>query len=362
MNILVAVADYPNEEKVTLMYVHTRNLEYQKRGETIKVLNFKAINNYMYEGIEVISLDTFYKESIEYDILICHAPNIRNHYIFLRKNIKKFKKIVFFFHGHEVLDSNKVYSKPYDFIERRVLKNLITSYYDKIKLYLWKIYLPKIADKSYFIFVSNWMLSEFKRWVKLSEVDLKQNICITYNSVGRAFEENMYDYTGEKKYDFITIRNNLDGSKYAVDIVCKLAESYPSYNFLLIGRGEYFKYNLKPNNLEWKDEVMNHKQIIKMLNQSKCALMPTRTDSQGLMMCEMNAYGIPLITSDISVCHEIFDTFRNVLFISNENPEIDFSSKYDSLLEDYVFEKNDKYFLKNTIQKELEVFRSIVNG
>jgi glycosyltransferase involved in cell wall biosynthesis len=47
--------------------------------------------------------------------------------------------------------------------------------------------------------------------------------------------------------------------------------------------------------------------------------MPTRTDAQGLMMCEMAAFGIPVITSDIPVCHEVFDGFSNAYFISNDD-------------------------------------------
>ena len=63
---------------------------------------------------------------------------------------------------------------------------------------------------------------------------------------------------------------------------------------------------------------MNHDEIVEMLNLSRYALMPTRTDAQGLMMCEMAAFGIPVITSDIPVCHEVFDGFKNVFFISND--------------------------------------------
>ena len=40
--------------------------------------------------------------------------------------------------------------------------------------------------------------------------------------------------------------------------------------------------------------------------------MPTRTDAQGLMMCEMATYGMPVITTDIPVCHEVLDSFENV--------------------------------------------------
>ena len=75
---------------------------------------------------------------------------------------------------------------------------------------------------------------------------------------------------------------------------------------------EYFDIYEKAKNIEWLDKTCNHNEIIKLLNEAKCALMPTRTDAQGLMACEMATFGIPLITSDIPVCHEIFDEFKNV--------------------------------------------------
>ena len=89
----------------------------------------------------------------------------------------------------------------------------------------------------------------------------------------------------------------------------------------MIGKGKFFEYNEKAQNLQWIDKVLNHEEIIDILNNSKCALMPTRTDAQGLMMCEMASFGIPLITSDIPVCHEIFDEFSNVALLNNENIE-----------------------------------------
>ena len=116
MKLLVAVVDYPdNNGKVSLMYVHTRNVYYAKKGIDVTVLNFSTKKDYVFDGISVISLNTYESTVNSYDILLCHAANLRNHYRFLKKYEKKFKKIVFFYHGHEVLKINKVYSKPYYF-------------------------------------------------------------------------------------------------------------------------------------------------------------------------------------------------------------------------------------------------------
>lgn len=362
MKILIAVADYPSKEKIAMMYVHTRNLYYKKYGIDIEVLNFSAKISYEYEGIKVINLNDFKLNKERYDLLLCHAPNIRNHFFFLKKYNKFFKKIIFFFHGHEVLKINKVYSKPYFYIKSNKVKVLFQDIYDEIKLFIWRNYFPRIIEKSHFIFVSKWMLDEFKKWIKINEKLLKDKVSITYNGIGDVFKNQAYNVKKLKKYDFITIRNNLDGSKYCIDIVCELAKKNPEYRFLVIGKGNFFKYYQKPRNLEWKSIYCDHKKIIELLNSAKCALMPTRTDAQGLMACEMASFGIPLITSDISVCHEIFDEFKNVKFINNINPNDKFKKIFLELIEQDSKVKNPKYFSNNTIDNEIKIFNSILKG
>ncbi len=361
MKMLVLATAYPSPETpISLMYIHTRNVYYHKNGFDVSVLNFSANKSYEWDGIKVLSLKDYKKFNYQYDILLSHAPNIRNHYFFLKKYQEHFKHIVFFFHGHEVLCINKVYSKPYNYVKSNPIKNLIQNIYDKIKLNIWHRYFPKLAYKSTFIFVSRWMLNEFKKWVKLTERDLQEHIAITYNGIGQRFENLKYNTNCEKKYDFVTIRSYLDGSKYAVDIVCKLAEKHPQYNFLLVGRGKFFEYNNKPDNVCWKNEYCNHEQIIQYLNESRCALMPTRTDAQGVMACEMATFGIPLITSDIPVCHEIFDEFKNVYYIDNEKPNEVFESLFNKLKTEKEVADNRKYYSAETMKKEVELFQDIV--
>lgn len=121
--ILIAVADYPDDSgNKAEMYVHTRNKVYKEEGISFSVLNFRTERNYYYDGVEVICLDEYKKNKEKYDILISHAPNIRNHFRFLMKYRKYFRKLFFFFHGHEVLRTQKVYPKPYEYMEHSAIK------------------------------------------------------------------------------------------------------------------------------------------------------------------------------------------------------------------------------------------------
>ena len=355
--ILVAVAGYPdNMGNVALAFVHTRNIYYKQQGLDVTVLNFEAKNNYIIDGIPVITLKSYKTTNISYDILICHAANIRNHYKFIRKYGFRFDKYIFFFHGHEVLKINNEYPKPYKYNKRNYLKETLQNIYDEIKLMVWRKYYLRVIRKSTYIFVSQWMFNKFCHYTKILPEQIKSKSHIIYNGVGEEFVNNSYDNNCEKKYDFITIRNNIDGSKYCIDLICSLAENTPDGEFLLVGKGKFFNYNKKPNNLTWINKNLTHDEIVSTLNLGRYALMPTRTDAQGLMMCEMAAFGIPVITSDISVCHEVFDDCENAFFISNcsNNQNLNLYLKKKCAGKKYT-----RFYPEKTIQMEINLIKKL---
>ena len=143
MTILVLCSDYPSKESIALQFVHVRNIEYQKNGIDVTVLNFSADHDYIQDGIKVISFQSYIDENGAYDVLICHAPNIRNHYFFLKKFGNRFKNNIFFFHGHEIVKIGKTYPLNYDFFKNEALKRVIQSIYDVLKLKIWKRYFNK---------------------------------------------------------------------------------------------------------------------------------------------------------------------------------------------------------------------------
>lgn len=352
MKILVLVQGYPdNNGNVASMFVHNRNLMYIKNGYDVTVLNFATKNKYKKDGIEVLSETDYYSSDKKFDLLIIHASNVRNHYRFLRKNSDKFKKIIFFYHGHEVLKLNEAYPDPFPYIKRNKIKENLQNAYDNFKLKIWRNYLPKIKDKSSFVFVSNWIKDEFFKNTKLNRDEFEDSCYVINNCVGEVFERETFDDKCEKKYDFITIRSNLDGSKYCVDLVNELAKNTPDAKFLLVGKGEYFNHYKKSENIEWINNTLSHNDMINYLQNSKFALMPTREDTQGLMTCEMAAFGMPVITSDIKVCREIFDGFNNAYLIDNDN--IDTLDKFKDY--DYHTVKDTRYYKEKTMKKELDL-------
>lgn len=362
MKILELVAGYPdlNGGKAS-SFVHTRNIYYLKKGIQPVVLNFRATEDYEIDGVPVIRLMTYQEkyQSEKFAILASHASNLREHYRFLKKNEKNFPHIVFFFHGHEVLRINECYPKPYSYMKGKSLQRLlIQDIYDTMKFYLWKKEFQYLSQKAAFVFVSEWMKDRFFYYLKMRPENICNHDHVIYNCIGNVFEDEKY-CPKNIQYDFVTIRANLDGSKYGIDIVNQLAKNNPQFSFLVVGKGNFFQKELKANNLIWMNETLDHGSIVKLLNQCRCVLMPTRLDAQGLMVCEMATFGIPTITSEIPVCHEICDAFDNVELIDNEKVTMDLAPVLEKLIAGLPYQKNPRYFAENTMQKEVDLFMQL---
>lgn len=365
MRILVLAADYPRTDgSVALYYIHTRNLYYKSCGADVRVLNFASAEDYVIQDIPVYTLKTYDSMRNEpFDILLSHAPNIRNHYRFLRKYGDLFSKIVFFFHGHEVLRCSRVYPKPYDYCpQAKWLSRVGRELYDTVKLRIWRTTFNRLAHKSWFVFVSEWMYQEFLRWVRPNACLIEDRMSIIYNSIGSEFEKSSFNWDCAKDFDFVTIRNNLDSSKYCIDVVTHLAATNKQYRFCVVGRGDYFRFHRKPDNLTLVERYLNHKQICELLNKSKCALLPTRADAQGVMACEIASFGMPLITSDLPICREVFAGFGNVAFISNEESSRNLAPILESLISAGPQPRNRRFFAENTVAKEFSLIKTLIEG
>lgn len=362
MKILVLCADYPDlNGGISLNYVHTRNVSYITKWKVdVTVLNFRTHKGYIKDGVKVISLKEYENlKDKKNDILICHAPNLRNHYLFLRKYGHIYSRIVFFFHGHEVMKITKDYPQEYFYKKRLFLRHLLFPLYDNTKFKVWKKYIQSHLDKLQLVFVSEWMYDIFLKNLCIDKQLLTHHVSIIYNSVSKKYETNRYDPTSPKEYDYITIRSYIDTSKYAIDIVNRFAKANPDKHFLVIGKGEFFHHFEKAENIEWKELYLNQDEIIDYLNKSKCALMPTRCDSQGVMACEMATFGIPLITSDIYVCRAVLYGFQNVSFISNDSDGRSLG-KITQGLKPNTIRTNNRFFEDNTIGKEVELYRRVM--
>ena len=354
MNVLVVASAYPNlTRNYSGNFYHTRNKYYLSRGIDVTVLSFQAEQPYVIDGIKVITRKEYEEKIADWKLVVCHAPD-NNIYKFLTNHYRNFKHIIFVFHGNEVLRRSLYYKWQYPYVEKDTfVTKLKQDIRDRLKLFLWKNKLQKLSYKSDYVFVSNWMYEEFLRNTKINPTIIKGKTHIIYNCIGDEFEEFSNDFQAEKSYDFITIRGSFDSNKYAIDVVNEVAKQNPKYKFLLIGNGKYFEYNQKASNIEVISRVLSHEEIITYLKKSRCGLMPTRHDAQGVMMCEMVTFGLPMVTSDIKVCREVLNDFPNIFYIDNEAVQLDADKLFTSIVN--KVEKNTKYFKQHTCEQEVKL-------
>ena len=355
--IYVLCQSYPSiEHRYAMTFVHARVKEYIEHGLDTTVLSFSCLEPYKFDDVSVLPA----KENITLlqcrDILISHAPNIKNHIPFILKAKKRTQNIVLFFHGHEVLSTAKYYPTPYKFNKAAHKEYAFLRAYDLIKLPSMKWFLNKLLKSSsvHAVFVSRWMLKADEQSLRTT-FSIRTNVHIINNCNSPYITNGGYKLPKKLSADFITIRP-LDQSKYCVDLIVQFAKSHPDFTFHIYGKGNYFKYNLLPKNIQVINEFILPKDIPNILNHYRYAIMPTRLDAQGVMVCEMASYGIPTVTSDIEVCHEMLDSFDNVLFIKN--------TEFKEHIEPQKLPKplkkiNDKFSSCNTVRYEVDLLRQI---
>lgn len=352
MKILVICQDYPSDKnQYAMSYVHSRNKIYQSMGKDVAVLSFSASTKYEFESILVLPESLINLD--EYDYILSHAPNIKNHYRIL-KGISG-KKIIFFFHGHEVLRGYKDYPKPYKWVQYSLFNQILSNIYQIFKFKILRGWLTgdfHKKNKIGMVFVSEWMKEKFLKNMGFKP-EKYAKVVIIPNAVNDAFIADSYIPSDKIVADCVTIRP-LDESKYAVDLVIRLAKANPTKNFHIYGKGEYFKHNICPENVKVFNKFIAQKDIPALLNQYKFAVMPTRFDSQGVMMCEMATFGIPLITTNFSVCIEMLKNFENVNYLNLKN----FSGNIDSLRFGSEINKTDFNPYK-LVKKELDFFNEL---
>lgn len=320
LRVLVLVQGYPSpNDRYNLAYVHTRLLGYLQRGLQVTVLNFSARQRYVYEGISVITENDWLNGNRDYDVVIAHAPNLRNHLRFLQKQGHHFQRWIFFFHGHEVLNKQNYYPAPYDFESgHHSLWKMADRAYDFFKLRVLRPVLEKWLKQGHLelVFVSSWMREAFFDNVKAAPELVLPHAHIIPNAIHPQFLAHQWSPTTPFNADCITIRP-LDNPKYAIDQVCELAQSNPDLRFHIFGRGAYFQHHLLPRNIVWFNRFLKPEEMIHLLPRYRCAVMPTRLDAQGVMMCELASYGIPLITSDLPICREMLSHFERVYYMKS---------------------------------------------
>lgn len=351
--VLVLCSGYPSEDNhYNCTWAHIRNRYYVEAGFSVDVYVTLSGVSYTIDGVNVVDRKTLYKNIKEgvYAVVLSHSPNIRNHLPILRtlKDIK----IILFMHGSESMYVNSDYPKPYHYMRDSLVRRMIRDLYDFSKMKVMSRYIRGNSDRIHLVFVSAWMKEMFSKNMFCPE-RFKVGYSIINNTLNKAFFSESFDPDEKKEADFVTLRR-LDDSKYAIDLVVRLAEANPRYKFHVYGKGRYFCHYPKPANVTVFNTHVKQDEIPGLLSKYRAAIMPTRCDAQGVMVCEMATFGMPVITSNISVNQEMFEDFENVFLLDDD--EFSLPLNVDQL--QHAQRRNiDRFSTANTLEKEISMIK-----
>lgn len=84
--------------------------------------------------------------------------------------------------------------------------------------------------------------------------------------------------------------------------------------------------------------------------------MPTRCDAQGVMVCEMATYGIPVISTNIDVNQEILSSYSNVILLDEK--EFSQYMPFDNI-PSCSQQKNHRFSNQLTVNQEIKLFLEV---
>lgn len=355
MRILVLVQAYPSLEKpYSQAFVHARVLHYQQQGWRVDVLSFGSKLPYMFEGVQVWPESYLTKKTPCYDVWVSHAPNLRNHLRLILSWKKKWTRLVWVIHGHEVLIKQNYYPPPYAWMPQpSPLMLWADRCYDHVKLRVLTFFLSRmfLQGKIQLIFVSQWIKGAFLKGIPVASDLFNASASVIANPVHPAFLQSEWSPPREPKADFITIRP-IDESRCCLDQIYAWAQSHPDVRFDIYGKGQFFQVHPLLPNLRWYDTFFTQNELPGLFKHYRAGLMPTRHDTQGVSVCEMATLGMPVLTSNLAVCHEMLDGFPRTGFLP-ESGEVDLAGFLNQELRprgDFLSFSPDQ-----TVQKEIQV-------
>jgi len=320
LKILVISANYPSESnKHTFGFVHARVKLYKKYGNKVHVLvplhkKLDRFATYTYEGITVFQASISYikdvVESIDPDVIAYHYPEPK----VLQSLLSTKRPLVIWIHGADVLVTF-FHNYYIPFYIKSLLAGLLSIPADvRRDLSLRRLIL--IDRRIQMVTPSSWMKRMLVRYLALpSSEDVR--IHIIPNPVDTDKFKPIKPCHERDRTIGISVRA-LD-YKYGVDIAVKAMCKLRGIKLILGGNGPLREYltNIAKKckaEIELIYQGIPHEELPKYYNDVGFFLAPSRTEAQGVAMCEALASGTPAVATRVGGIPEfIIDGYNGIL-------------------------------------------------
>lgn len=312
MKVQVVTGRYPSTaEPYNHMFVHTRNLQYIKKGHEVEIyVPAKVYSSYNIDGIQVylVSVQEIVKklkiDSIVMVHLLLHSlikeldAGVIYDYL-----IKYDKPTLFFIHG---IETQSIWRSRREDIQASKPKSIARFLYnDFYRISNMKSTFQRIISHTKnieFVTVSQWMRED-------TEKTLGVLIAPRTSIIANGIDITLFQYQDhwENREKLLSIRPLSLKGKYAVDLALETMEkiAHRAISLTIYGKGKdkqkivnHINHKHLQERVSIENDFIPHDKIHKVHSQYGIYYAVTRMDAQGVSMCEAMASGMPTVSFD----------------------------------------------------------------
>jgi len=363
--VLIVSQGYPSPiNRHGFGFVHARAKIYINYGlKSIVFVPDNKVDHYIYEGVKVFrgpyGLLLEIIKTFDPDVTAVHAPTPTILKYLIKDGVPK----VAWIHGAEVLLRSLHHYVPPFGVKNNISKLYLLLY----DLYRNELLRSTLKSVEAVVYVSRWMQRMTERYLRLKH----PNSFIIPNPVDTDLFRPLPELMEEKRKDCISVRA-LEW-KYGIDIAVK-AFSKSRIKLVVFGKGSLENYIRRlirtyDANVELVTTGVEHGKLPEIYNRFAIFVAPSRTEAQGVAMCEAMSSGLPVVATRVGGIPEFVINGYNGLLVPPEDSVslrravrilLTDSSLYEEL------SKNARKFAINTLshrvifEKELNAFKSAI--
>jgi glycosyltransferase involved in cell wall biosynthesis len=366
MRIALLAPGYPTDEApYNHAFVHARARLYAERGHAVAAFALGDARRWTLDGVAATSGTAREIEAaitaFRPDVLAIHAPNFRSIPVAQRIFVPQ----VSWIHGHEAqLSLHAVhFARTLPGKAWKLIKALPRQ---AVQLSLLSEFLP--AQKSV-VFVSRWMRAQ-------AETNTRQTFAaaeIIPNPVDVAMFSPRLD--PDRRFHGVTTRS-LNTRVYGLDVAIRAFSRFGGAHLTMIGTGSLeapLRRLIEETRSNTTLEARNvpHRAMPELLSRYGFFVAPSRSESQGLAMCEAMACGLPVIATRVGGIPEFVTHMQEGLLVPPDDPETLRGAVVDLLRDEsryLAFSRNARARMEKqcapevVTMRELEVLRRATDG